>query len=253
MENNIDKLFKNKLLQHQEQPSEQAWKKLEEAMYGKQTKQRSLGVYWKVAAAVALLLVASVFYFGNREKENLSAKLKNTPSQQPKQYKKEEAKNLNIEKQNTEIEEVKTYQPTKYLAKSTQVKSQAAKSTKVTNEVLISQTTGKLEAKPAKEEILIASNSIVKEETGNPQESEEQEIRITVKFADETTEPQEIGQGNGTVAKSKKSWLGKVVANMKKKRQEEQARDGGENQEKASFSVFGIDTEKVFAKKKMAE
>ncbi|TAH22521.1 MAG: hypothetical protein EAZ08_01215 [Cytophagales bacterium] len=246
MENNIDKLFKNKLLQHQEQPSEQAWKKLEEAMYGKQAKQRSLGVYWRVAAAIALLLTACFFYFGNNKKEILSAKQNDTPSQLPIQIE-EKAKDLEVktETQPIGIEEVKTYQPSKYLAKSHTAKN--------------AKTTEKIAAKPLetklieKEETLVAIAPIDAAAKVTPKETEEQEIRITVKFADEATEPQEIGKDDDATPKIKKTWLGKMMANRKKKRQEEQAREGGEHQEKPSFSVFGIDTEKVFAKKKMAE
>lgn len=245
MENNIDKLFKNKLLQHQEQPSEQAWKKLEEAMYGKQAKQRSLGVYWRVAAAIALLLTASFFYVGNNKKEVLSAKQNDTPSQLPTKIE-EKVKDLEvkIETQPIGIEAIKTYQPSKYLAKSRPVKN--AKTTeKIADKPL--------ETKPIeKEETFAAVVPIDAEAKVTSQKAEEQEIRITVKFADEATEPQEIGKEDAA-PKIKKTWLGKIVASRKKKRQEEQAREGEAYQEKPSFSVFGIDTEKVFAKKKMTE
>ena len=239
MENNIDKLFKNKLLQHQEQPSNEAWKKLEEAMYGKQIKRRSLVAYWQVAAAVALLLTVSFFYLQSSEKNKVSANLKDTQIEQATQQ-----KETILEAQKIEIEEVKTYQPIKYLAKNKTVKTTKIKTEKIKTEVS-PMPIENIGVTAQAEEQSIASNEVEKlteAETTLPQESTEKEIRITVKFADEIAPTQE-----------KKSWLGKVVSNIKKKRQQEYAKENEGSTEKATFSVFGIDTEKVFAKKKVAE
>jgi hypothetical protein len=243
MENNIDKIFKNKLLQHQEKPSEQAWEKLEKAMYGKEMKRRSLGVYWQVAAAVALFLTVSFFYSQSGKKENLSAKLEKTKIEQPMQVK--EAENELITNKNAELEEVKIAQPTISLAKRKIENATKEQKTKAL-ESLPAEMVQNVAIKQAEEEVIATHQvaEIAGEKIATPQEdlAVEEEIRITVKFAEEVVPKQ-----------AKKSWLGKVVSTIKKKRQEEQARENEGNTEKATFSVFGIDTEKVFAKKKMAE
>lgn len=244
MENNIDKLFKNKLLQHQEKPSEQAWEKLEKAMYGKEMKRRSLGVYWQVAAAIALLLTVSFFYSQNSEKENLNAtKLEKTKIEKPTQV--QEVEKELITDKSTELEEVKTYQPIITLAKHKVENATKEQKAKAVVESLPAEIAQNVVVKQA-EEVIVANQAteIVEEKIATPQEdlATEEEIRITVKFAEEVAPKQ-----------AKKSWLGKVVSSIKKKRQEEHDRESESNTEKATFSIFGIDTEKVFAKKKMAE
>lgn len=244
MENNIDKIFKNKLLQHQEKPSEQAWEKLEKAMYGKEMKRRSLGVYWQVAAAVVLLLTACLFYAHSGEKESVSAKLGKTNIEQPKQVQEVEKEITNDE--NTELEEVKTYQPIIASAKHKIENTTKEQQAKAVVESLPTAIAQDVVVKEAEEELIAANQAIeiVEEKVATPQQdlAVEEEIKITVKFAEEIVPKQ-----------TKKSWLGKMVSSIKKKRQEEYDREYDGNADKATFSVFGIDTEKVFAKKKITE
>ncbi len=241
MENNIDKIFKNKLLQHQEKPSEQAWEKLEKAMYGKEMKRRSLGVYWQVAAAVALLLMVSFFYSQDSKKENLATRLEKTEIKKPAKIKHSEKEQ--IADKSTELEEVKIEQPNISLAKHKIENATKVQKAKTVKESLSTEIAYSV---PNQAEEVTAANQvaeIVEEKIATPQEDlAAEEIRITVKFAEEVVPKQ-----------AKKSWLGRVVSSIKKKRQEEQDRENAGDIEKATFSVFGIDTEKVFAKKKMTE
>lgn len=277
MENNIDKIFRSKLATRQEKPSEEAWAKLEEVMYGKQIKRRSIAVYWQVAAAIALLLVASFFYFGDTHEDSLATTVKD--------------KNQKIEEKQTpkqsEATAVETYQPIQSLTAQNQVAQNqslpkeivAKKELAKTNEKALveKKAEGKMDEKTLLEEVANTKESVnetvpkkeVESLVTSLQTTENQEsnlkkeeiledIKITVKFVEDESEAEDTKQ-------QKKTWLGKMVSNIKKKRQREQAeenedtakanvdKEDKENKEKAGIFVFGIDTEKIFTKKKSGE
>ena len=264
MENNIDKIFRSKLATHQEKPSEDAWVKLEQAMYGKQINRRNRAIYWQVAAAVALLLVSSFFYFEGKEENSLATTIEHQQQKKEKKQplqkteiavvdtitvetyypiietvKKQEKQNLMPEKQDKKVVAQETN-----LSKKTELLSITKQNDKVENEDFT-----KIEIKES-----VASNVLIEEKTPKSEMPEQEEIRVTVKFVEEGTEnllkEKEIVQ-------EKKTWIGKMFANIKKKRQREKAEDARESKEeekeKAGVFVFGIDTDKIFAKKKSGE
>jgi hypothetical protein len=264
MENNIDKIFRNKLASLQEKPSDAAWARLEEAMYGKQIKRKNRAIYWQVAAAVALLLSASFFYFGNEGQNKITANLTD----------KQEIKKEIYTLKETETTTAETYQPIEKeplptnkkhaVAEQIQVNAGLEKQNNVTpKEELLAQvntpqTTEKEETTLGYVGETTALNAV--EEIGKQANAPKQEetLRVTVKFVEEEqiqAEAEEIAE-----KQEKKTWLGKMVANIKKKRQKERAEetmetsaDSNTEREKTSVFVFGIDTEKIFAKKKSDE
>ncbi len=253
MENNIDKLFRNKLLKHQEKPSAEAWTKLDEALNGKQIKRRSLGVYWKVAAVITLLLMVSVFYLGGGEKHN---HLTDSTDTKPQPIAIIANPPVPADSNVTSKEKVKTYQPfekTKITEITKSKKNNSKNKIKINTEekvplqeelvahqqAVVIQEENK-DAEIQTEEAIVL-NQVTKSKTADNQENTAQEeIHITLNFVDEQTENQ--------VKKPKKTWLGKVVANFKEKRRQEKDQENDSDGGKPTFSIFGIETEKLFGK-----
>lgn len=259
----IDRLFKNKLENHQIEPSDQAWKKLEEALYGKQIKQRSLVGYWRIAAAVALILTASFFYYQNEKEQNQGLADKNLNEVQEKNSAINKAEQVAIlpDKSEKEMENAD-------LKESSEKKQSVPKQDKITKKVaqvakLNNSEVNQLVQKnthPATDENLnkeiseevIAQNTtqkIEKEEVSSKvlTSSEQEEsfaIVVRVRVEEQYEEEKEIEVG-------KKSWFKKMVNNMRKNREKEQEKyeEYEDRPEKSNVSIFGISADKIFAKK----
>jgi hypothetical protein len=254
MENNIDKLFKNKLLKHQQKPSTEAWARLEEALHGRQIKRKSLGVYWKVAATVALLLISSVFYFQTNKMYDLLKNSTYTTTTRTQTPIKITPSPLAIADSYVIKEgKVKPYQP---LEKVKQIKIVNKK--KEENNPNVEQNVPLPQAFTAdnhKPEQSANNENLVNQEatsvqvsnieiTDNQQTVVQEEIYVTLNFTDEEA----ITQAKNELKKPKKTWLGKVVANFKERRKQEKVQDNEANDGKPTFSIFGIETEKLFGK-----
>jgi hypothetical protein len=267
---NIDKLFKNKLAKHQVQPSNEAWDKLEEALYGKQIKRRSLVAYWQIAAAVALLLTASLFYFKGGENENQlsgnqlipsekAIKLQENKANQPIDNKKELAKAeekieepiVNIPNKSQEISLTKADK--KAVLKKNEIT--VKKETILVGEEAKNEALAKSEIPLLKEEKSLESATTTttkpEEETiataNKPAQVEEKTSFTIVVKMDEATQEEEVGKKKG-----KKSWVGKMVSNIRKNRDKEREESGKEEEErpeKSTINLFGISADKIFAKK----
>ncbi|MCU0394093.1 MAG: hypothetical protein MUE81_23540 [Thermoflexibacter sp.] len=248
---NIDKIFKNKLSNHQIQPSGEVWNRLEEAMYGKQIKRRNLVAYWKVAAAVVLLLSASYFYFQedkNQAIDNHIAKIQTTPTKEdgkvdfstnslsqpaqiPTKLAEKEAitgkiikKSHQISKESPHKEDIsKQEEPMMVIQQKNVIDTSEPLPTIETEQTLANQET-----------------AIAHLENQNTEES----FSIVVKIEEETSEEQDKD-----TPKEKKSWIRKMVSNMKKNREKEKVESAEGKPEKAKISIFGINTDKIFAKK----
>jgi hypothetical protein len=59
----FDRIFREKLENHQESPSSLAWKKLESSIPGKKT--RSSGIWWAVAAGISIFIVSGWLFWVN--------------------------------------------------------------------------------------------------------------------------------------------------------------------------------------------
>jgi hypothetical protein len=96
----IDKLFAEKLREHKTPPADSVWETLAEELGEKPG--RKMGVWWKVAAAVLLCLLAGLWtYQANKVDEKLTAEQKEQPATTPAE--------LPVQsKQPTEIAEDKT-------------------------------------------------------------------------------------------------------------------------------------------------
>lgn len=258
---NIDRLFKNKLGNHQIEPSEEAWHKLEEALYGKQIKQKSLVVYWRVAAAVALILTVYFFYYQNEEKQYQGLAEKSLKEGQEKNITFNKAEQVAIlpdkskkEIENTDLKKSLKEKPSagkqNKIAKNTVqiAKANPLKASQLSQKNIQQATDGSL-SKGMSEEV-IAQNTIQQisqEEVASkelaPSEQEES-FSIIVRIEEEDEEEKEAKP-------SKKSWFKKMVNNMRKSREKEREQEGEyeDRPEKSNVSIFGISADKIFAKK----
>lgn len=73
----LDKLFKNKLQDHQQEPAGDAWERLTEAMEGEKKKRPFM--WWRVAAAVLLLAAAGWFLWPQNAMQPQLADLQSDP------------------------------------------------------------------------------------------------------------------------------------------------------------------------------
>jgi hypothetical protein len=248
---NIDKIFKNKLSNHQVQPSGEVWNRLEEAMYGKQIKRRNLVAYWKVAAAVTLLLSASYFYFQedkNQVIDNHTAKIATTPT------KKDTKVDFSINSLNQPAQI-----PTKLVEKEAITRKTIKKTNQISKENPHKEDISKQEPMVViqQKDVIDTSEPLPTIETeqtlANQEETAtarlenqhtEESFSIIVKIEEETSEEQDKD-----APKEKKSWIKKMVSNMKKNREKEKVESAEEKPQKAKISIFGINTDKIFAKK----
>jgi hypothetical protein len=251
----IDKLFKNKLENHQIEPSDQVWQRLEETLYGKQIKQRNLVAYWRVAAAVALILTVSFFYYQNESKQNQGLIGENFNKLQEKNViiSKPDQEIIHPEIRKSEIENTHLKE-SQSLVKQDGTTKKATRMTKV-NQLGINylpqknaqQTTVDDPNKGIHQEMIVQNttqNRVKEEVSSNASVSlvEEENFAIVIKV--EEQEEQEVGT-------DKKSWLKKMVNNIRKNREKERAKEEEyeEKPEKSHVSIFGISADKIFAKK----
>ncbi|GAB4198305.1 MAG: hypothetical protein OHK0057_36600 [Thermoflexibacter sp.] len=257
----IDRLFKNKLENHQVEPSDQAWKKLEEALYGKQIKQRSLVGYWRVAAAVALILTASFFYYQNEKEQNQGLADKNLNEVQEKNSAINKAEQVAIlpdksekEMENADLKE--RSEKKQSVPKQDKIAKKVAQVAKLNNlevnqlvqknihpaidknldkgiseEVIAQNTTQKIEKEEVSSEVITSSE-------------QEESFAIVVRVEEQYEEEKGIEVG-------KKSWFKKMVNNMRKNREKEREKyeEYEDRPEKPNVSIFGISADKIFAKK----
>ncbi len=252
---NIDKLFKNKLENHQIEPSDQVWHRLEEALYGKQIKQRNLVGYWSVAAAVALILTVSFFYYQNESKQNQELTGKNLNKLQEKNVimsnPDQEIIHPEISKNEIENAHLKENQSLVKQDRITEKATQITKANKLEINYLPQKNTQQVIDSTLNKGIsqeMIVQNTIqktAKEEVNSNASvslAEEESFAIVIKV--EEQEEQEVGT-------DKKSWLKKLVNNIRKNREKQRAKEEEyeEKPEKSHVSIFGISADKIFAKK----
>jgi hypothetical protein len=257
----IDKLFKNKLGNHQIEPSEEAWNRLEEALYGKQIKSRSLVVYWRVAAAVALILTASFFYYQNGEKQNQALVDKNLHEGQEKNSSMSKAAQVAIlpdeskkEMENTNLNE--SLKENQSVLKQDKIAENSVQVAKV-NPLEKNQ----LAQKNVPQAIDESLNKGINEEViaqNTTQQSEKEEVSSKALVPSEQEESfaivirvEEQGEEEKEIETSKKSWFKKMVNNMRKNREKEREKEEEyeDRPEKSNVSIFGISADKIFAKK----
>lgn len=76
-ENNIDRIFKEKLYDHAAIPPSDSWSNIEDALHNRK-KSKFLSIYWAMAASLALIIgIGAGFYLGMNHQKNASNSIAN--------------------------------------------------------------------------------------------------------------------------------------------------------------------------------
>ena len=238
MKKHIDKVFREKLQNHEVRPTPQAWKQLEAKLNGKKQQKKVLFPYWRAAAAVVIGIAVGTWVAKNQSVTPTPQTLTSATQQPLNQNTKPLPTNAT---QDSPKPEKHTSQPQVLLAKTTKNK---AKAVKKTQQVLVQTNTS--QALVINEEIQANTNQPIPEPqviiTANTNElpaNTPENTEQTANYEVEVVIKTDVTANNQA---KPKTWLKRTLQKLRN--------NPDENTEtvQASVSIFGISTDKLFKK-----